>query len=337
MARHEHAPGAGPCQGHEHEPGHDHDHGHEHDHGHDHGHGHKHGHGHGHGRRDDRRRLALALGLTSTLCVAEVIGGRLSGSLALLSDAGHMFSDVLGEVLALGALVLAGRPANERKTFGYHRIEILAALLQGAILFALASLLIWEAAHRLATPQPVQTGLMLGVAALGLLANALCAALLHGGHSLNVRGAYLHVLLDGLSSVAVLLTGVAMWLRGGLWILDPLISVGIGIFIYYSAYRLAREAVDVLLLSVPADLHLPAIERGLRGVPGITDIHDLHIFTITSGLPALSAHLVVDRALQPSNDALLDQVKRLLSQQFAITHSTLQVESGLCTDRERVC
>lgn len=302
-------------------------------------------HGHEHHRdgqdpdahRQDRRRLWAALVVTSLICVAEVIGARVSNSVALLSDAWHMLSDVLGEVLALFALFLAARPAGPRRTFGYYRMEILMALLQGAILFVLASWVIWEAAHRLAAPPAVHTGPMLAVAAVGLLANGVCAALLAGGRSLNVRGAYLHVLLDGLSSVAVLLCGIAIGLSRRLVVLDPLLSIAIGVFVYYSAYRLTAEAVEVLLEAVPRDLDPEQITAGLLRLPGIVRIHDLHIWTIKSGMPALSVHLVVEGDRVSGNDALLTSVKGFLAQHFKITHSTLQIESASCGDREWVC
>ncbi len=328
--------------------GHDHRHGH-HEHGpghHNHGPGsdqgakgpgHDHAREHLASRNSDRRRLWLALVITLIICVAEVVGGYLSHSLALLSDAGHMVSDVLGEVLALVAISWSERPANERKTFGYHRIEILMALLQGALLFTMASGVIWSAAHRLSSPPEVQTGTMLIVATIGLLANILCAWLLHGGESMNVKGAYLHVVLDGLSSVAVLAVGVVMAFRHGLTILDPLLSIGIGFFVYYSAYRLARDAVEVLLESVPISLDLDQISAGLLSVPGITHIHDLHVWSIASGMHALSAHLVVEHDNTSGNDALLNQVKDVLARNYRITHSTLQIESDPCSGRERIC
>lgn len=315
-------------------PGHDHNHSHRGGagHGHDHGHGHAHGHDHGHGgsRREDRRRLSIALVVTLTICGAEFVGGYLSRSLALTSDAGHMLSDVLGEVLALFALLIAERPADERRTFGFHRAEILMALLQGAILFAMASLVIWHALQRLREPQEVQTLLMMGVALVGLLANVVCALLLRGGHSLNVRGAYLHVLLDGLSSVAVLVGGALMWRFPGLLLLDPILSIAIGLFIYYSAYRLAADAVEVLLEAAPRGMDLVELERGLREVPGVRHVHDLHVWTITSGMHALSAHLVVECDELKGADALLREVRRTLAERYHIAHTTLQVEAVAC-------
>lgn len=279
----------------------------------------------------------IALALTLVTCVIEVIGGHLSLSLSLITDAGHMFSDFLGEILALLGLWIAERPADQRKTFGYHRIEVLMALIQGALLFGMASLVIWSAVHRLRAPPEVHTGIMLAVAAFGLLINAGCLLLLRGGSSLSVRGAYLHVLMDGLSSVAVLIVGGVLWLAPGLRILDPLLAIGIALFICYSAYRLAGDAVELLLLAVPRELDLRQVEAGLLDVPGIKQIHDLHIWTIGSGMHALSAHLVVDCAQVAESDALLTLVKQHLKQRYRITHSTLQIESDVCAGREKVC
>lgn len=295
---------------------------------HDHAHGHDHGHRHGRGRRSDRRRLILATAITLSICAVEVVGGLLSGSLALLSDAGHMVSDALGEFLALFALYMADRPAAPRRTFGHHRVEILMALLQGAILFALAGLVIWNAAGRLHAPPEIHTRLMLIVAAIGLLANIACALLLHGGHSLNIRGAYLHVLMDALSSVAVLIVGAIMTFSPGLGILDPLLSIGIGLFIVYSAYRLSSEAVDVLLEAAPPHLPIAQVREALLLIPGVRRIHDLHLWTITSGMHALSAHLLIDGQDEAQRHGqVLAAARQMLAARFDITHTTLQIET----------
>lgn len=285
---------------------------------------------HGHGARD-RRRLLLALALTLTICVVEVIGGYYSGSRSLLGDAQHMLSDVLGEVLALIGLAWAVRPADTRRTFGYQRVEILMALLQGAVLFTMATGVIWSAAHRLLQPPEIRTGLMLGVALVGLLANLASASLLHGSHNLNVRGAYLHVLMDLLSSVAVLLTGAVMWLSRGLYALDAITAIGIGLFIYYSAYRLAVDAVDVLLLAVPRGLDLSEVSTALRALTGVVDVHDLHLFALASERAVLTAHLVVPAdAGAPEREALLRRGQALLAERFGIAHATLQIEADRC-------
>lgn len=318
--RHEHAHG----HAHTHGDGHDHGDEHGHDHDNDRGHGHSHGHGH------DRRRLLLALALTLTICVAEVYGAYRSGSRSLLGDAQHMLSDVLGEVLALVGLSLAARPATDRRTFGWQRVELLLALLQGVLLFGTATAVIASAASRLGRPPEIQTGLMLAVAVVGLLANLASAALLHGSANLNVRGAYLHVLMDLLSSVAVLVTGLVMWLARGLYVLDAVAAIGIGLFIYYSAYRLVSDAVEVILLSVPRGLRLDDIRAALAALPGVSEVHDLHVFSVASGRSMLIAHLVVAAPEGGSGDQVLREGARLLRERFGITQATLQLEGRCC-------
>jgi cobalt-zinc-cadmium efflux system protein len=299
-----------------------HDHaGHDH-HGHDH-HGHDH-HGHSHARGSDRRRLILTLAVTVTFLVAEVIGGLLSHSLSLLSDAGHMLSDVVAQVLALAAIIIATRPADARRTYGWYRLEILAALGNGLILLVLAGSVIWKAAFRLHEPVHIESALMTSVAGLGLLANLLSAWLLHGSTSLNMRGAYLHILMDTLSSVTVLIGGIAIWIKPSLSFLDPILSMLIGLFIVYTGYRLLREAVDVLLEAVPKNLDLARLTHALDHVDGVLKVHDLHVWTITSGRHALSAHVMV--APGQDRDAMLDRLNTLLTTDFDIQHVTIQIE-----------
>ena len=288
------------------------------------------GHSHGHlaAREHDRRRLGITLGITAAILVAEVIGGLLSGSLALLSDAGHMLTDLSAQALSLLALLFAARPANARRTFGYYRLEILAALLNGLILAVLAAYILWEAWKRLSAPPQVHTDIMIVVAAIGLVANLVSAWLLSRAESLNVRAAYSHIISDALSSVAVVAGGAVMAIVGGLWILDPILGFVIGSLVVFSAYRLVREAIDVLLEAVPADIDLEKVREEMRRIAGVEDVHDLHIWTITSGLHALSAHLVVRReTLGPGCDDLLTRVKEMLLREHRIAHSTLQIES----------
>jgi cobalt-zinc-cadmium efflux system protein len=299
--------------------------------GHAHGGDHEHEHTqHQHGRAHDRRRLILTLLLTAGILVAEVIGGLWSHSLALLSDAGHMLSDVAAQALSLIALAIATRPADARRTYGYYRIEILAALGNGVALIGLAVWIFWSGYHRLRSGvPPIDLPVMTGVAGIGLGANLLGASLLHSTQSLNVRGAYLHLLSDTLSSVVVLLGGLVMYLGGRRWYaLDPILSMLIGLFITYSAFRLVRDAVDVLLEAVPLDVDLYGVNSALGRIQGVREVHDLHVWTITSGIRALSAHLVVDQASLPAADRLLGDVKALLAREFHITHSTIQIESG---------
>jgi cobalt-zinc-cadmium efflux system protein len=295
-------------------------------------HAHHHGHDHSHDRPSERRNLSLTLAATSLILIAEIVGGWLAQSLALLSDAGHMFSDVVAQGLSLAAMIMAARPADARRTYGWHRLEILAALLNGLTLFALSGGILWSGWIRLRAPVEVHTGLMLIVAGVGLAANIFGAWLLHGAKSLNARSAYLHLLMDLLSSVAVLIAGAVMHFVKGVYWLDPLLSMLIGVFILYSAYRLIREAVDVLLETVPRGIDLGGVSSAIDHVSGVIAVHDLHIWTITSGLYALSAHIVV--AVAAERDQLIQRVNDVLRREFAIEHTTLQLESQ---DADHTC
>lgn len=297
--------------------------------GHDHGRARPLGQGaaaHAQARRGERKKLGWTLALTSFILVAEVAGGFLSRSLSLLSDAGHMFSDVVAQALSLAAVVIALKPADARRTYGWHRIEILAALLNGLTLLLLAGAIVWHGIERLSQPVEIRTGLMLVVASVGLVANVVGAWLLHDLKSLNARGAYLHILFDTLSSVLVLVGGVVMYLTRGLYWLDAAASIAIGAFILFSAYRIVREAVDVLLEAVPQGIDLAGVTHAIDHIDGVSEVHDLHIWTITSGMYALSAHIVVKDG-STDNDALLNRVKEMLLRDFAIGHTTLQLES----------
>jgi len=269
----------------------------------------------------------ITVGITALILVAEVVGGLVSRSLSLLSDAGHVLSDLVAQLLALVAVVLATRPADARRTYGWYRLEILAALMNGVILFALAIVLVWQGATRLRSPVEVHTGLMLAVAAVGLVANLVGAWLLHGSRTLNARGAYLHLVLDTLSSAAVVGGGLAMHFTHGLYWLDPVLSMAIGVIILYNAYRLVRDAVDILLEAVPKGIDLAGVAEAIDRIPGVAKVHDLHVWTITSGLYALSAHIVVTPERKDAHDALINQVKEMLQRDFAIGHTTLQLES----------
>ncbi len=293
----------------------------------DHDHAH-HDHDHSAHRTSDRRRLVFALGLSGVVLVAEVIGGLVSGSLALLSDAGHVLTDMSSLVLSLLALVFAARPADARRTFGYHRLEILSALANGAVLVGLSTAIVVSSISRFSAPPPVDAKVMLPVAVGGLLANVAAIWLLHGAHSLNVRGAYLHVVSDTLSSVAVVAGGAFMLWRPGLYIIDPILGTILAALVLYTAFRLLREAANVLLEAAPHHLDVERVRGEVRALDGIEDVHDLHIWTITSGLYALSAHIVVRPGAECDNDALLRRVKELLHKNHRIAHSTLQIESS---------
>ena len=300
---------------------------HSHDHA-AHGAGHQHCHSIPAGAH--RGRLALVLALVILYLVAETIGGLLTGSLALLADAGHMLSDAAALGLSLFALWIAERPATAQKSFGYYRAEILAALANGAALLAICIVILIEAVQRLTHPAEVEGGWMLAIAAGGLFVNLIGLGLLHSGRSasLNLRGAWLHVLTDALGSVAALVAGVLIWWRGWQWS-DPIASVLIGLLASYSAWNLVQEAVAVLMESVPGHLDLDEIRNALRATPGVREVHDLHVWTIGNGLESLSAHIVQgdDEGQGETHYGLiLQRCRETLEQQFGIHHVTIQVE-----------
>ena len=297
---------------------HAHSHRHDHDHGPD---------GTGRHRAAERRGLRRTLTVTAIILFAEVVGGYVSNSLALLADAGHMFTDVLAILLAYLALGFATRPPTEHKTYGWYRLEVLAALANGVTLVVMSLFIFWEAWERIFSPPDVSTTTMLVVATIGLVANALGLAFLHGHHgSLNMRGAYLHVLGDLLSSVAAVAGGVFMMITGN-YLLDPILSVLIGVIIIVSAYRLLRESVDVLLEATPRGMQLEEVGHAIARVDGVVSVHDLHVWCLTSGLNALSCHVEVRTTTLEESDRLLSRINEMLRTQFAITHTTVQMES----------
>jgi cobalt-zinc-cadmium efflux system protein len=276
-------------------------------------------------RRKDQRRLIAALVLTGTIAIAEAVGGYLTHSLALMSDAGHMVTDVSALALSLLAVWFAGKPADLKRTYGYYRLEILSALFNGVMLLGITVVILIEAYQRFLHPVDIRLGPMAIVATIGLVANLAALSFLHQSHSMNVRGAFLHILGDTLSSVGVLIAAAVMAFTG--WMAaDAIISVVISVIIVLGAYRLVRDAVDVLLEAVPAHVDLEAVKNVLAKVSGVTAVHDLHVWTITSGIYALSAHLVV---LDPvcNNDQILTAVKHELFDRFGIDHTTVQIES----------
>lgn len=262
--------------------------------------------------------------LTTLFMVVEAVGGWLSGSLALIADAGHMLTDAGALGLSLATAWIARRPATARKTFGYLRLEILAALVNGAVLLVLAGWVVVEAVRRLRSPAPVEADLFLAIAAVGLVVNLAGLWILHGAHhgSLNVRGAYLHVLGDALGSVGAI--GAALVIKFTGWLpADPLISIVLSLMILAGAWRLVRESVDILLEAVPAHVDLAAVRDGMLAVPGVHAVHDLHVWTVTSGMVAMSGHVVVpDLASHP---ATLSRLQERLRDQ-GIAHATIQLE-----------
>lgn len=311
-------------------------HGHPHGaepHGHDHGHaGHDHDLAHrkaAHGAGASVRRLAASLALTLTIMLAEAIGGWLSGSLALVSDAGHMLTDAAALALALAAAFLATRPADDKRTYGYRRAEVLAGQLNVGALFVLAIWIGWEAIQRIRHPEgAIDLRLMAAVAAVGLAANLAILWFLHAEHTLNARSAFLHVLSDTISSIAILAGAGAMALHPELWWIDAALSLAIAGLILWGATRLVLEITDILMEGVPGHLDVGAVTRLMESARGVVAVHDVHIWTISSGLYALSAHLVVDREGMGRNDEILAEVKGGLRRTFGIDHTTLQIESA---------
>ena len=280
---------------------------------------------HDHGRGADRRALALVFALTSTFVVAEVLGGLLTGSLALLADAGHMLSDALSLGIALFAVWLAGRPATPNRSFGYKRAEILAALFNGATLVAISIWIFVEAYGRFFEPPEILGGWMLAVAALGLLVNVAGVMILwrSGGESLNLQGALRHVLADVLGSVGAIAAALVI-LATGWWYADPIISVLIGLLVLGSSWRLVRDSIDILLEGTPPGIDAGEVGRSMAGVPGVSEVHDLHVWTITSGFPALAAHVLVGR--DEDCHARRRDLEEVLAREYGIEHTTLQVD-----------
>jgi cobalt-zinc-cadmium efflux system protein len=264
--------------------------------------------------------------LTVAIMAAEVVGGWLSNSLALLADAGHMLTDSAAVALALFASWIAARPATEDKTFGYMRLEILAALVNGTVLIAVAGLIVWQAIVRFAVPPDVEPRILFGVATLGLVGNAVALRILHGGHahSLNVRGAYLHVLGDLLGSIGALAAGVVI-LTTEWTLVDPLISLFIALLILVGSWRLVKESVEVLLEATPPHIDLKEVAAAITGIPGVTGVHDLHVWTVTSGVVAMSGHAVVYRPEQ--NQGVLEAVQQRMAR-LGIHHVTVQIETA---------
>jgi cobalt-zinc-cadmium efflux system protein len=326
--------------------GHDHGNGHDHDHAHGHadehgdapgrrnGHGHGHGHSHGLSAAEAlsagaryRRPLMIAFLLTLSFVAVEIVVGIVSGSLALLSDAGHMLSDAGGLGMSLAAISLAGAGSvAAHRTFGWYRLEILASLVNALLLFAVAGYVVYEAIDRLRDgAHEVASTPMIVVALVGLLVNLVCFRLLQAGakESLNLRGAYLEVVADAVGSVGVLVGAAVIAVTSWYWV-DSVIAVGIGVFILPRAYRLGAEALRILVESAPAHIDVDQVARDLEQLDGVVEAHDLHVWTITSAMDAMSVHLKV----VPGADmhAVLDRARDLLRNDHQITHATVQVE-----------
>ena len=282
------------------------------------------------------RPLTIVIAITGLFTVIEFLGGLLSGSLALISDAGHMLTDTLALGLTLVAVRVALRPPTKEQTYGFIRAEILAALANGAILIVITVLIFYEAVLRIVKPPEIEAPIMLVVASAGLVANAVGAFILHdrSTSSLNIRGAFLHMLSDLLSSIGVIAAAVLILLFN-LKIADPILSIAIGAIILWGSWKLVTQSTSILLESVPTSMKLDDVRDSIKGIDGVVDVHDLHVWTLTSGLYALSAHLVVEDRLISDCSGVVAACEEMLGEKFAISHTTFQLECKACP--EGVC
>lgn len=278
------------------------------------------------------QRLFVAFLITFVVMLVEIVGGYLSNSLALLSDAGHMFTDALALALSLFALSFALKEPTSKRTYGFYRIEILAALFNGSILSLVAIYIFYQAYLRFLNPPPVKSLIMLSIGFLGLLANVIPALVLRGGKdNLNVKGAFLHLFYDALSSVGVIIGGVVIYFTN-LNIVDPIVGAVVGIFILRGAIELVIEAANILLEAVPKEISLEEVTAGLKKIKGVKDVHDFHLWTITSKVYALSAHILIEDVLTSHSTEILKNINSLLKEEFGITHTTIQFECQVCEE-----
>lgn len=283
-------------------------------------------HNHGQQRTENRRALTIVLGLVSLYMVAEVVGGVLANSLALLADAGHMLSDAGALALSLFAFWVSARPSGARHTYGYYRAEILAALVNGVTLVVIAILIFIEAIDRLDAPPDVHGPLMMGIAVGGLAINLVGLKLLSAGrqHSLNMRGAWLHVLTDALGSIGAVLAGGLIWVSGWHWA-DPVMSILIGLLVIYSSWHLLSEAVAVLMESAPRNIDPDEVRSAMLSTDDVLAVYDLHIWTITSGMVAMSAHVATGGVRD--RDGVSSEIRDALRTRFGIGHATIEIKS----------
>ena len=302
-----------------------------HSHTHPHVHSHDHGHDH-HSHAGTGRALVVSLILTLGFVVFEAIAGFRASSLALLSDAGHNFADAFALVLAGVGFYLQSRPANHVKTFGYQRAGVLAAFVNAVSLVVLAVFLFYESYHRLRDPQPVVESTMIGVAALGLAVNGFIAWKLGGhGHDMNIRAAWIHMMGDALSCVAIIVGGIVMYYTG--WhAIDPALSILIAVMIVISAWGIIRDSLNILLEGLPKGLELEEVTVGMREVDGVIDVHDLHIWSLGSQAHALSCHVLIEDVPPSASDAILRRINQTLGERFSIRHSTIQFEHVRCEE-----
>lgn len=284
-----------------------------------------------HTRDEGRQRLALCVIVTAVTMVAEFVAGFLTGSLALISDAGHMLSHGFALIVSYSAIILARRPATMKRTFGLYRAEILAALFNGASLLVIAGIIFWYAYQRLLNPVRISGGWMLVVAVIGLVVNIATALILRksAGHDLNIKSAFVHMIGDTVSSVIVIV-GALVILRTGWYPIDPILSVVVCIVMLIWAYNLIKESVDILLQSAPRGMDSARLGERISRVPGVRRVHDIHVWTITSGLHSMSAHVEVDDMPISNANTILDAMGKILRDEFHITHYTMQLECGEC-------
>jgi cobalt-zinc-cadmium efflux system protein len=289
-----------------------------------------HDHAHNHAAGANEKSLRIALGLTTLFLVVEVVAGLLTQSLALLSDAAHMFTDVAALAIALVAIHIGKRPADKRRTFGYYRFEILAAAFNAILLFLVAIYIVVEAWQRIFAPVEIQSTVMLVVAAIGLVVNMISMRLLSQGKddNLNVKGAYLEVWADMLGSVGVIIGALVIYFTGWLWV-DSVVAVLIGLWVLPRTWILLKSSLNILLEGVPEDVDLEAVERTILAVPGVLSIHDLHVWSLTSGKPSLTVHAVVDPVIDAENE-VVPAIRRALFETHRIAHTTVQCERVPC-------
>ncbi|WP_420769022.1 cation diffusion facilitator family transporter [Parageobacillus thermoglucosidasius] len=303
-------------------------HHHHHSHSH-HGHDHHHGHHHDHSREGNKKGLAIALFITAGIMLLEFFGGLITNSLALLSDSGHMLSDASSLALSLAAIWFAAKPASPNKTYGFYRFEILAALFNGVTLFVIAGFIVWEAIQRFYNPPTVAGGSMMLIAAIGLFANLLSAwTLMRKGdvkNNVNLRSAYLHVIGDALGSVGAIIAGIVMWLFDW-YVADPIISILVALLILKGAWGVIKHTVHILMEGTPITIDQNEVKKALESIEGVVGVHDLHIWTITSGLDSLSCHILIEDH-QDSQKILQDAI-HMIEEKFKILHTTIQIETS---------
>jgi len=293
---------------------------------------------HDHHIENNSKKLFISIALTALIFIAEFGGGLWTGSLALLSDSAHVFMDAFALGLSYLAIRAAALPANDRHTYGYHRMQVLAALANGATLLLISFEILREAINRFQNPEPVVAGPMLVIAVIGLIVNIIVALVLreHDHEDLNTRAAFLHVLGDALASVGVIGAGIAIYFTGQLWI-DPLVSVLISVLILFSSGRLLKETVHILAEGMPDGMTASGVAETLKAVSGVAEVHDLHIWTVSPGYVALSAHVILEDQTLSQSERIMAELKDRLDTQYEIKHTTIQFECANCGQGSVAC